>query len=62
MSRVAKDISAAKFYKAGHEDIKDAIKQHGLDVDWVFLLKDGKNVANHREDHNAVAEMVNKHL
>ena len=59
---VAPRNDGVSFYKAGHEDIKDAIKSHGLDVDWVFLFKDGKNTANHREDHNAVDEMVKKHV
>ena len=54
MDRVATMNSNAKFFKAGHEDVKDAIKSHGLDVDWIFLFKDGEKVGNHREDHNAV--------
>ena len=53
--------SGATFYKAGDQDVKDAIKKHGLDVDWVFLFKNGEKVGDHREDHNAVHQLVQKH-
>lgn len=59
---VASDNSSASFHKAGHDDVKDAIKTHGLDVDWTFVFKDGQKVDDHREDHNAVDQMVKRHL
>ena len=62
VGRVAANNSSVKFYKAGHEDVKDAIKNHGLDVDWVFVFKGGEKVGDHREDHNAVDVLVKKHL
>lgn len=61
-SRVAEDVKGASFYKAGTDDVKDAIKSHGLDADWTFVFKDGKKVDDHREDHNAVEAMAKKHL
>jgi hypothetical protein len=59
---VAANNTAATFYKAGSDDMKDAIKSHGLDVDWVFVFKGGEKVGDHREDHNAVDVLVKKHL
>jgi hypothetical protein len=59
---VASDNSSAAFYKAGTDDVKDAIKSHGLDADWVFVFKGGQKVGDHREDHNAVDLLVKKHL
>ena len=59
---MAPENKEATFYKAGTDDVKDGIKQHGLDADWVFVFKDGKKVDDHREDHNAVDQMVKKHL
>ncbi len=60
--RVATNNTSAAFYKAGSDDLKDAIKSHGLDVDWVFVFKDGEKVGDHREDHNAVHVLVKKQL
>ncbi|KAF2484219.1 splicing factor 3B subunit 10-domain-containing protein [Neohortaea acidophila] len=57
---VATDNSGATFYKAGHEDVKDAIKSQGLDVDWIFVFKDGQKVGDHREDHNSVDALADK--
>ena len=62
MVSVANDVKGASFYKAGTDDVKDAIKAHGLDADWTFVFKDGKKVDDHREDHNAVEAMVKRHL
>jgi hypothetical protein len=59
---VANDVQGAKFFKAGTYDVKDAITNHGLDVDWVFVFKGGEKVGDHREDHNAVELLVKKHL
>ena len=59
---MAKNNTSAAFYKAGSDDVKDATKSHGLDVDWVFVFKSGQKVGDHREDHNAVDLLVKKHL
>ena len=62
LGRVAGDVKDVSFFKAGTDDVKDAMKSHGLDADWCFVFKDGKKVDDHREDHNAVEAMVKKHL
>ena len=57
-----RDNNTADWCKAGHEDVKDAIKTHKMDVDWVSVFKGGEKVGDHREDHNAVDILVQRYL